>query len=264
MSEIDRSIIGRKFGKLTVVEFDHMGAYSNSYWLCRCDCGETRIVSRRALVNGETKRCRNCHQDIKVDLTGKRFGKLTVLGLDHVDRKRGSFWLCQCDCGNEIVMRRDSLTTGNTKSCGCYFFDVHRTHGMTNTRLFREWTQMRRRCRETDGDHYQWYGARGISVCSEWDNFETFCDWTLNNGYRDDLTIDRIDNNLGYYPENCRWVDNLTQQNNRSNNRRITYRVETHSAKEWSRILGVSYSKLLYRLDVGNMSDFEEYFKEIY
>ena len=260
MGRIDDSIIGQKFGRLTVVDFDHVEK-RGSFWLCRCDCGGMRIVSRAALRTGEATHCRDCHPNIK-DLTGKRFGKLTVMGLDHVSRTRGSFWLCQCDCGTEIVVRRDSLTTGNTMSCGCYHDEYRRTHGMTNTRLFKIWTGMKARCKYDYGDRHKHYVDRGIAVCSEWGDFETFRDWALNNGYQDDLTIDRIDNDLGYYPENCRWVNNSIQQNNKTNTRRVTYNGETHSAKEWSRILGVGYTGLIYRLDRGDMRDFKEYFKE--
>ena len=116
------------------------------------------------------------------------------------------------------------------------------------------------RCRREDNDNYNRYGGRGIDVCSEWDDFAEFQRWAIDNGYNEDLTIDRIDNDDGYCPENCRWVDTLTQGNNRTTNHVITYNGETHTIAEWSRILGIKYPTLYSRLNRGDMRDFEDYF----
>lgn len=168
----------------------------------------------------------------KKDLTGQRFGRLTVV-CDTGERKRGYIvWRCKCDCGNTHEVIGNNLLRGSVKSCGCLIHDVakenikntHKSgtenhsfkHGMSHSRLYRIWLCMRRRCYDERNIGYKYYGGRGIGVCDEWRNsFEAFRDWALANGYRDDLTIDRIDVNGNYEPLNCRWTDISTQLKNR-------------------------------------------------
>ena len=122
---------------------------------------------------------------------------------------------------------------------------------------------MKQRCGNEKHTNYRLYGERGIDVCEEWsDNFETFRNWAVSNGYSDNLTLDRIDNDGNYCPDNCRWVDRYTQMNNTRKTRRITYNGETHSISEWARKFNVSYNLLYYRLIKNDMSLFEEYFKK--
>ena len=200
------------------------------------------------------------------DLSGKRFGRLTVIRYDHSDSRHESMWLCECDCGNKTVVTRDRLLRGITKSCGCYHRDrtieCNTTHGLRNTKLYAVWDSMIRRCENKNNQRYHCYGDRGISVCGEWHKFENFYNWAMSNGYENGLTLDRKNNDGNYCPENCRWIDNLTQQNNRGDTCYITYNNITHSRAEWARILGVRYETLRYRISRGNMSDFEKYFGE--
>lgn len=160
------------------------------------------------------------------DLTGMKFNKLTVIALDKnpsLNNRRGSFWKCMCECGNTIIVRSDTLQCGNTSSCGCVKInqDVinltkHFRHMETRTRLYNEWLSLRARCNDLNDSRY---GGRGITVCDEWSLlYENFRDWALSNGYREDLTIDRINNNDGYKPDNCKWADNKTQCRNRRSN----------------------------------------------
>lgn len=200
------------------------------------------------------------------DLTGKKFGKLTVLNLHHKekffrnDRKRFEskyFWLCKCDCGNEKIIEGKSIRSGRTRSCGCLNKEIikniatrNKKHGLKNTRLYRIWQNMKARCQIKNTENYHYYGKRGIKVCDEWkNNLLLFYEWAMNNGYQDNLTIDRIDINGNYEPANCRWVDMKTQNKNRRNNRNITYQGKTKTLAEWSEIKNVSANTMLARID---------------
>ena len=263
---IDYSIIGKKFGFLTVIDLDHVNKNHATYWLCECDCGNMITVRGSNLKNGHTKSCGCISHGREIeDLSGRRFGRLTVIEFDHMDKYYSSYWVCKCDCGNEVVVSRGNLVKSRAKSCGCYKRDLQRelktTHGEHQSRLHNIWGNMKQRCGNEKNTNYHSYGERGISVCNEWlDNYETFRDWALENGYSDELTLDRRDNNGIYSPDNCRWADRYTQMNNRRNTRYITYNDETHSISEWARILNVTANTLYYRIKKGDMSIFEAYF----
>lgn len=166
------------------------------------------------------------------DITGQRFGRLVAVERAGRNYARLAMWKCVCDCGNEKICTGASLRSGNTKSCGCLQRDVAKTyntkHGLTkHKRLYLVWKTMKKRCLNTSDEHYDRYGGRGITVCDEWlHNFQAFYDWAMTNGYDENApygqcTLDRIDNNMGYSPDNCRWVDMKTQSNNRSTNREV-------------------------------------------
>ena len=259
------SIIGKKFGHLTVIEYDHTNDKYETFWRCRCDCGSETIVRRSNLQSGTATTCGSRVHRME-DLSGRTFGRLTVICFDHIDLRHESNWLCKCDCGNETVVTRDRLLRGVTRSCGCYHRDrtieCNTTHGLRNTKIYNVWDTMIRRCENKNNQRYHRYGGRGITVCDEWHRFENFYEWAMNNGYESGLTLDRINNDDGYYPENCRWIDNTAQQNNKSNNHYITYNGITHSRADWSRILNVNYETLRFRILRGDMRDFEVYFNE--
>lgn len=144
------------------------------------------------------------------DLTGQRFGKLVVLERAPSDSKGRTVWKCRCDCGNQKEIRSTSLLQGLTKSCGCL------RHGLRNTRLYTIWSDMKQRCGNPNQNRFHLYGARGISVCEEWKhNFKSFYDWAMSHGYKNDLTIDRIDPDGNYEPLNCRWATLSEQNSNR-------------------------------------------------
>lgn len=260
-------LIGQTFGRLTVLDFDHISHDGSSYWLCECECSNrTRLVVKGYdLKRGHTLSC-GCMRKETHDITGRTFGRLTVLGLDHVTERGRTYWLCECDCADRtrFIVRRDALISGATTSCGCLsrerFIERNTRHGMATSRLYKIWEGMRQRCENKNNPRYDSYGGRGITVCDDWNDFENFRDWSLSHGYADDLSIDRRDNNQDYSPENCRWADRVAQQNNRRVNRYFTYAGETKTITEWSRYLGVSYSTLWYRIDRGDLRDFEEYF----
>lgn len=184
----------------------------------------------------------------KVDLTGQRFGRLTVIRESKERLNGGVTWLCRCDCGNEVIVRSNSLRRGRTLSCGCYNHDVITKHGMGRTRLHGIWGNIRYRCENPTAINTADYGGRGIEVCEEWSNsFEAFRDWALANGYRDDLTIDRIDVNGNYEPSNCRWATLKEQGRNKRNNVLITYNGETHCMAEWAEITNQPRTRLQMR-----------------
>lgn len=189
-------------------------------------------------------------------MTGMRFGRLVVIGLDHIhitpSGQTKRFWLCQCDCGNQKAVASQQLTGGGTQSCGCYrreYMSEHKsTHRLTNTRIYHIHQTMIARCEVPTSYRYKYYGAKGVTVCDEWHTFENFYTWATNNGYEETLTLDRIDVNKGYCPENCRWVSWTVQQNNKSNNHYIEYNGETHTVTEWERITGLPIG---YRVNNG-------------
>ena len=259
LKNIRKTLTGSRFGSLTVIDFDHVSNLGHSYWLCECDCGNIKIIRGSELTTGRILSC-GCIRRDRESLVDSRFGRLTVIGLDHYDSRHNSHWLCECDCGNQIVVVRGSLTTGNTTSCGCYRQEISTTHGLSGGQLYHVWDNMLQRCENENKPFYYRYGGRGIYVCDEWHDFEIFRDWAMENGYEPGLSIDRINNNDGYTPENCRWADRITQANNTSGNRFITYNNDTHTIAEWARIFGIKYGLLRNRVDRNDMRDFEEYF----
>lgn len=190
---------------------------------------------------------------------GEKYGRLTV---KKVYKKvlYGSKTVvadCVCECGNTTTIPADRLTRGSTKSCGCRLRemlrngDIRRKHGGRGTRLYQIWKSMRERCNTVTNDNYPKYGARGITVCREWDDFAVFRDWARANGYDDTLTIDRIDPYGGYSPDNCRWATYTEQARNKTNNRWLEYKGERRTVAEWSERIGISQSTIHERLKHG-------------
>lgn len=190
-----------------------------------------------------------------IDLSGQRFGKLEVLGRggEYVSPKgyRAIFWKCRCDCGKEILARGCNLKRGASLSCGCNRIEHPNRlrHGLSKTRIHNIWKSMFDRCFNTNESCYKHYGGRGITVCEEWKLFENFYKWAMSNGYQDDLSIDRINVNGNYEPNNCRWATMRQQQNNTRRNHYLEFNGERHTIAEWSEITGIRYNKLKDRVD---------------
>lgn len=190
------------------------------------------------------------------DLTGMTFNYWTVLAYDEVKFVSGkSYWICECVCGEERSIRADQLKSGVSKSCGCHNREVKRkmmtTHGDSNTKLHKRWVAMRQRCSNPKNSRYHNYGGKGVKVCSEWEDFKVFKDWSLKNGYKDSLTIDRIDNKGDYSPDNCRFISNEAQQLNKSTNRLVTIGKVTMTVKEWCDTYNINRSCFVWRLNNG-------------
>lgn len=183
------------------------------------------------------------------DLTGQKFGRLTVIERAGSTKDNHTTWLCGCECGNKTVVPIHYLRSGNTKSCGCLKNEFAKIHGMSDTRIFRIWEHMKSRCYNKSNQKYSCYGERGIKVCDEWLNdFQAFYDWSMKNGYADNLSIDRIDVNGNYEPNNCRWADAKQQANNRTNSRYITYNGKTQTMSQWAEELGINRKTLECRI----------------
>lgn len=184
-----------------------------------------------------------------VDLTGQRFGMLTVIERAGNNSSGSALWRCICDCNNETIVRTAVLNNGHTASCGCQKLQSRLRHGMNNTPLYSSWECMKARCNNPHNIGYSNYGGRGIQVCDEWNDFVQFMEWANVNGYKEGLTLDRIDVNGNYEPDNCRWATKQEQANNRRTCIMITYFGETHSLKDWCRILNLPYSIIRTRMN---------------
>lgn len=204
---------------------------------------------------------------IGLNLTGKRFGRLVVLKDTGKREKSQKVWMCKCDCGNTKEVITSYLTSGDTKSCGCYrkecelknlgeFWGKPKTHGLSKTRVYRIWIDMNARCEKKNNKAYKHYGERGIKVCKEWkENFLSFYNWAIKNGYKDELSIDRINVNGNYEPNNCRWADAKTQGNNKRNTRKIKIFNEVKTAYDFEKQYGIKAYLLLDRYDKGYRDD---------
>ena len=190
-----------------------------------------------------------------IDLTGMKFTYLTVLEKD-LSKKNGTYWICMCDCGNIKSVRSDHLRKNLVKSCGCYNSKVssenHSTHHNTRTRLYTIWSSMKGRCNNPNNDAYPNYGGRGIKVCDEWnDSYESFKNWADSSGYTEELTIDRIDNDGNYCPENCKWSTYSEQANNRRSSNVIYIGLSKGTLSQWLSVYGMPRGVFYSRINAG-------------
>ena len=186
------------------------------------------------------------------DMIGKTFGSWAVLERKENDKKNNARFLCKCKCGKEKIVYKQSLVHGISKSCGCNNYKNLRVtptrHGMSGTPIHTVWTHMRSRCLNSRNKNYKNYGGRGIKICSEWDVFENFYEWSMNNGYRKELSIDRIDNDGNYEPSNCRWATNKVQQNNTRITRKIMINGTQKTISELVNETGIPRATLYARI----------------
>lgn len=190
-----------------------------------------------------------------IDLSNKQFGKLRVVRKVQ-NQNNKTMWECKCDCGNTTFVITANLTCNRVKSCGCLRKEKtilrSTTHNQRHTNLYEVWKTMKQRCNNPNNKTYKNYGGRGISICKEWnDKFDCFYMWSIDNGYKQGLTIDRIDNNGDYCPENCRWTDRITQANNSRWNKHIIVNGKDDTLANWLRFYNLKYYKYYNRIKKG-------------
>lgn len=247
-------LTGQKFGRLTVIERAYRNKFYNWYWNCKCDCGKETTVMGSHLRRGLIKSC-GCIKEEKwiKDLTGLTLGRLLVIErISHSSKRK--YYLCECSCGKLVEVSATALATGATVSCGCYNTDIITTHGKSKTKLYGNYNKMKRRCANINDRQYADYGGRGIYVCKEWvDDFMCFYNWSFSNGFKEgaNLTIDRIDNNGPYSPDNCRWVLQKEQARNKRNNHNLTLHGKTQCLAAWCEELDMCSSTIVNRLNLG-------------
>lgn len=184
-----------------------------------------------------------------IDITGNRYGKLVVIERADSIVPGVTVWKCLCDCGNYTVVRGGNLKSGAVKSCGCTHHQKANTIRKQNLRLYGIYHKMRSRCNNPNCPAYKDYGERGISVCAEWDSsFSVFFEWAMESGYADTLTIERIDVNGNYCPENCKWITKSEQANNRRTCKLFTYNGKTQNLAQWCNELNLSYKNIYSRI----------------
>lgn len=210
-------LMGQQYGRLKVIKRSE-NKNGRVAWLCKCDCGNETIVTSNSLRRGDTISCgcyRRENPNNLIDLNGMKFNRLKVI------RREGSIegqasWLCVCDCGSELTVKSRDLRDGLVCSCGCYRSEYAKEratiHGGSYTNLYAVWNMMKQRCNNGNNKDFKYYGKRGIKVCSSWLDFKVFRKWALSNGYKEGLSIERVDNDGNYCPENCKWIP-LEHQN---------------------------------------------------
>lgn len=212
-----RHLEGKKFNKLTVLRKSEIKRHRKTMWECECECGNKALVNTNSLETGNTKSC-GCLS--RPDLVGKQFGKLEVVS--QVESKKSERrWKCRCDCGNIHTASTSQLNLGVVKSCGCYRKNFNKTHGLSKTPEHKIWLLIRYRCNSEKSDNYENYGGRGIKVCERWDKFENFLE-DMGPRPSPKHSVDRIDVNGNYCPENCEWATRHQQSINRRDSIKYT------------------------------------------
>lgn len=254
MAVAHEDLSGRKFGRWTVVERDN-SKKQGVYWKCRCECGRIKSVRSDSLELGKSVSC-GCYSSEQHtrNIIGQKFGRLTVT--DRAERpteytNTHAYWMCQCECGNTLIARGSELRRGSIQSCGCLQIDTSTTHGMRHTPIYSEWCTIKQRCFNPNNGSYKDYGERGITMCDSWKNsFEAFYEDVskLPNFRKDGYSINRIDNDGNYEPNNVEWSDNTTQANNKRNNHCIEFNGKTQTIAQWADELGINKYTLYNRI----------------
>lgn len=263
--------VGEKIGKLTVVECTKVvpSNHVRNTWKCKCECGRVVYLKEGTLLFRTTENCGMCgdrkyrHEPYKV---GQKLGMLTIREVHDIGDINTEYYICDCDCGTKGVMKK--FTQLNYKdaslNCGCVnvqkmknLHDKTRRHGLSDTRIYCIYQGMMRRCYHPNEEMYYNYGGRGIYVCDEWKDQEdykglkAFVEWAYKNGYDDTLSIDRIDNDGPYSPDNCRWVSMTIQANNKRDSIQLTVGDTTYTYAQWEAASGINQNTIRRRCEKG-------------
>jgi hypothetical protein len=254
-------LVGQKFGKLLVTAAApsiKSGKTWRACWTCHCDCGNTCVTRGERLKNGQITTCGCSREIFKKDIRGQKFGRLLVLELAGKSKNRTYNWRCRCDCGEEIIVRGDQLRDGHTQSCGCFNQEQReepKKHGHSingrKSKTYGALVGAKSRCYNSNNSYYPSYGGRGIKVCQRWlDEEHGFENFLVDMGEcpSEELSLDRINNDGNYEPENCRWATIEEQSNNKRTSHFVTYNGETKTLTQWCRILGIKRHTLDSRL----------------
>jgi hypothetical protein len=247
---------GQRIGALTVLDRGTNDKSGRPQWRCRCDCGNETLVKAFWLSKKTSTSCgcgmyRNTR--LVKDLAGQRFGRLLAVEPAYSKPNGGVFWRCRCDCGNETVVRGAKLNNGHTQSCGCIRREMMTTHGHTGngknrkpSPTYSSWANLIARCTYVSATAYEHYKKRDITLCDRWRTFENFL---ADMGERPEgTTLDRVENDKGYFPGNCRWATKQTQANNRVTNIHFVYKDTRYTLAELARATGVAKETLRCRL----------------
>jgi hypothetical protein len=265
---------GQRFGRLTAIRY----IKAEKKWECLCDCGTTKIVKTMLLRSGKTRSCGCLRREVvfeKIaraklkDRTGERYGRLIAVSYDGY-RNSQAFWKCKCDCGNIVVVNTDSLRRGTTNSCGCLRKEITSTRMLVHGHAKRQkgksseymtWQAMKKRCLNSNDKSYTDYGGRGIKVCDRWMAFENFI---RDMGPRPrGHSLERMDVNGDYCPENCKWIPISEQSKNQRTTRWLTYGNQSMVLKEWAKLIGISAARLAGLLKQLTFSDIIDKYAEL-
>lgn len=259
---------------LEILEPVEPSANRRKRWKCRCTaCGNITIKTSSYINNYHLQGKASCGCVVRnekrshdvVDMTGKRIGKLVVIKRVENDKEGHAQWLCQCDCGNTTIATGKSLRNGNKRSCGCLQSEAlsrrNYKHGLAGTRIYGIFNDINRRINDPRRPNYSRYGGAGLGIYERWDKrknpnaFPEFYEWAMANGYNDNLSIDRKKRDVGYYPDNCRWVDEFVQANNKTNNKYIYDGEESLTYGQFERKYSLPRGTVISRLDTGHSAD---------
>lgn len=246
--------IGERYGLLTVIE--RPAGHGDYRWKCQCECGNTTYALINNMKRGVTKSCGCLHQN---DLTGKKFGRLTVLKRVEKLSNGHSKWLCICDCGNIRVAFDTNLKKSYEVSCGCVrrekYISEAKYKGASKDDLYKIWASMIKRCYNPKATNYPYYGGRGIRVCDDWidkkNGYFLFKGWALTHGYEEGLSIERVNYDGDYTPDNCTWIPRKEQMKNTRRTHKLTYKGRTMCLTDWAIELNMNRGTLTDRLARG-------------